>query len=554
MRNLFSVLILLLKYESKTDQGIQLETWKALLSVTNKLERVKAKDSKGINASPSSKSYSPLVKKVRNSFPISPITPTNGTGNSFNELPAELVFSIIEYISDQETLFNLLRSNRRMKNIILPIIYNNPYLTSPKSIFIFLETISTNRWEPASISFGPTTTTNLSKLSSKKTQIFEFLPYVHSGLFNHLIHDRDSQQSTTQLVHPIFYKFAKLTQTKTIFEEYGYHKEKQSLSTPIRLPFLSKNKLQLSQIPSSSMTLQNLFETCRKWDQGFEEWEDLKTSLGDCLSTSLLLLEFLQGDFYPIWHLLGGQVILEVKPLILRQCRELLSHIYQSLLLQVRFITANSQRLLDCYCLIYYKVLSVAQLLDVQGLFDAISFLPSTEFNDIPSVPNDIENILKIPQVRMESDDPDLNAMLPSTLPDWNKVKENIPIVNVNSRTTNQIIARKIYDSLIMIFHFRIPSELQNTSGIPLVPVSILRDILVTFPPSSVNKETVEFIQPLTEMKLIPEDLTTPGLDRWLKWLKEIIVWNEASVEMEPVKDLLRKSMDKIDQLRTIQV
>ncbi|KAI8925277.1 hypothetical protein BC831DRAFT_461738 [Entophlyctis helioformis] len=85
------------------------------------------------------------------------------------------------------------------------------------------------------------------------------------------------------------------------------------------------------------------------------------------------------------------------------------------------------------------------------------------------------------------------------------------------------------------------------------LPISTLRDALLTFPPTSINGEMVEHLHRITEMDY---DLREPGgteLKLWVSWLNETIRWHTASKQMDPVKDLLRGSMHKIDQLRGVQ-
>ena len=48
------------------------------------------------------------------------------------------------------------------------------------------------------------------------------------------------------------------------------------------------------------------------------------------------------------------------------------------------------------------------------------------------------------------------------------------------------------------------------------------------------------------------EDLVE--LNQWRKWISIVIRWFKSSKQMEPVKELLRGNMTKIDQLRAIQV
>jgi hypothetical protein len=544
-------MILLLRYESNAEGTPRLETWQALLTITHKLAVLKDQT----RQDGSDSIYYKVAHLTRKNIVNSPIFPTANSKShlSLDLLPTELIYTILKYVNDQETLYNLLRTSKRMKNLISPVINRDPYLTSSTSLLAYLKTLSDYELNPRSISFGPSAN---GILSENHHNVLEFLPFVHSGLFNYLIRDRNSKGSNGQLVHPIFYAFAHLTNDETIFEEYSYNKEPRS-SQAVREPFVQSN-LEISQIHSSSLTLQTLLKACRKWDMKYPEWSGTKWFLGDSLQTCILLMEWFQGDFYPIWHLLGGETVRLVRPLIQRQCRALLSHIYSTLLLQVRFITSNSQRLLDCYCVIYYRVLSVAQILNVEGLLDAIGeenlVVPETVGLRDRTPDNLSQPLLNRTLVNLPNEINE-NQILITELPESRSHTNPIRVID-QTKTLSEVqkLAVNIYKSLIMIFHLRIPSEVRAVEGIPIVPLSTLTEILVTFPPSSVNKETVEFIEPLSKTQLPHDHIQAPVLNKWCKWLGEIVKWNDASIEMDPVKELLRKSMDKIDFLRTIQV
>jgi hypothetical protein len=494
-RNLFSVLIILLDWQSRQTSGTLTESWNSLFLVCAGLAKVKRIAKENMELAWNHSTHSPKDRPWKGTTsPRNPYT-------SLSSLPTEIILKILSMVNNQQVLSNVSRLNGRFYRLSTALLYQIPRLTSPTSINNFMASISemplSNRSFVKTLVFAPTKTGSLSH-PTKRNSRFEMIPYVHSGLFLLLIQNRDLIGRDRILVHPIFYHLARLFPFCISYQEHGCHKESK---TQLAETYSKGAVPEISKIPSSSITLSFLIRSCQRWHTDFQEWNGLKDDIIGCFDTVILILDWLQGNFHPIWHRLGGDLIRRIKPIIHNRCRTLLAHLNASLLLQVRFITSNSQRLLDCYCLIFYRVLSMAQALSVQALADI-----------------------------MESD----------------KQKE---------LSLNQIAASQIYEALAIIFQLRIPAEVINSNGRGNldIPVQILQDILVTFPPSSINAETAELIGQLLEIKLDYEASSTPQLQEWMKWFDEINHWHDASIEMEPVKDLLRKSMAKIDQLRGIQ-
>jgi hypothetical protein len=533
LNTLFNILVLVIQWQSRQDDGTKQEAWNALLLITSDLSHIQCRTKRA----PTNND----TKCKRAS-----ITPT-AVKSPFGSLPAELISLILDQITDQKTLHSLSLANRRWNRFIKPRLYINPYVTSPKSIESFVNSLDdTNRFGVRKIEFGPSQRGCLSSADIEKDH-FEFIPFVHSGLFRVLIYDRDTEKVTENIVHPIFYQLSKLVPNCDTFEEYGYHKEVPG-ETTTRKEMVFNRSFSLTRIPSSSMNLTLLLRACHQWHKEFPEWNGLKASIPNCISTCTLLLEWLQGTYHPIWHRIGSAPARDVKPLINSLVRNLLGHVYTTLLLQVRFVTSNSQRLLDSYCLMYYRVLSFAQTLDLIGLADAMGCSISDESSNRIS-----ENLLMERNSRVSESESFFAEVLPETKISITpkSVRSSIESIGLS---TNQDTARSIYECLILIFHLRIPANLYSSKTTPHVPIEVLKDILVTFPPSSINAETIELITWLLEHKLDPTELTTPLLESWFRWFKEIILWHDASREMDPVKELLRKSMAKIDHLRTVQV
>ncbi|KAJ3275778.1 hypothetical protein HDV01_007245 [Terramyces sp. JEL0728] len=478
INKLFTVLILVLDYQQNSEEGTDTKTWNTLFLVCDSLQKIKNQTKKQPN---------PIAVKT-----TIDISYAKSPKNSILSLPNEILLAIADHVQLQETVAELSMTNKRMYHLLRHKLYKHPILTSPASINNFIYQLERNSSlaDVTGISFGPSTVGSLSK-PDLKTDKTENIPFVHSGLFRYFIYKELDENN--EIVDLLLYRLMSLLPNIQLYE-LAINKE-NAPALDYHSHFIHQRK-DVRRIPSSSFTLTALHQAFKKWKTEFKEWNGLKDDINECLETSQLLLDWFQGDFHPIWHQLGSDVVRSVKTVVLNQCRSLLNQVNTILLLQVRFITGNSQRLLDCYCLIYYRMLSIAQQLDIEALV----------------------NILK--------------------------AEETPRCSSVELATANKQVAKSIYEALMVIFHLQLPQS--------EIPVQLLRDIMVSFPPSAINGESIEFITHLLKVQL-EDDENRDCLQLWLTWLNEIVKWYESSKEMDPVKDLLRKSMGKIDLLRGIQ-
>ncbi|KAH6569281.1 hypothetical protein BASA62_004978 [Batrachochytrium salamandrivorans] len=110
--------------------------------------------------------------------------------------------------------------------------------------------------------------------------------------------------------------------------------------------------------------------------------------------------------------------------------------------------------------------------------------------------------------------------------------------------------ANKIHRTIAALFQRQVSV---NTSAPAAEWLSTLRDAVRVFPPTSTHGDMDEMLRQLSNIEF---ELLKPGgleIARWVVWLKEIEIWNVTSRQMDPVKDLLRHSMAKIDTLRSVQ-
>ena len=335
----------------------------------------------------------------------------------------------------------------------------------------------------------------------------------------------------------------------------------------------------------STITLSLLLRTCRRWIVGYPEWKGFGLSVEKMFVGLLFLLESLEGDFRPIWNTVRSDNVRTIRPVLLTKCRIALSSISTSLLLQVQYITSSSQRLLDSYCMIYYSATAIARLLNVPRLYEMLE--EKTWVKESDELRDKIEQ----------------QPLLDTTQPGTEPASSTIPVIPAKKHK-NMLAVIAIYEALSILFRRRIPNfqnsptQVVSLPGQPIDPVdlalhpvtntqqplnaenqtepqvtdtvalnnvqeqqmpprltlAILRDSIMTFPPTSMNGETSELITNILHLDYDVDGPFGDDLACWVRWFREIHRWHVASKQMEPVKELLRVSMGKIDFLRGIQV
>jgi hypothetical protein len=418
--------------------------------------------------------------------------------NGIGSLPTEILLKIFEQLRQKQgQLFKLLFLNKMFYSIVHPYLYEQPILSSPNAVkFISNNLLSGSRFSRV-IQFSPCLSGSLNKTAFTTCDLRVILE-AHSCLFQLLVIERDMSDSFAVLPAPnrLFYALARSFPNLKRMEEVNIVAINRTALEN------SSRELLAELIPPISTNLTNLLKSCQKWIKEFPEWEGLKDDIGDAMDTCVFLLEQYEGQFRPIWYPLGSDIVRSTKQAVMSQCKSVLNSASTSLLLQVRFITSSSQRLLDSYCLIYYGALRISQTLDVDALIDCFS---------------------------MQSDDPNTPQYISQM---------------------NSLACTKIYEALAMLFRHDINNQAAETP----TRVSILREALITFPPTSMNDETSELLGIMIDMELDPFDYQYHMLEKWLSWLKVVHKWYQASRQMDAVKQLLRKSMSKIDHLRGLQV
>lgn len=390
-------------------------------------------------------------------------------------------------------------------------MYQLPCLSGPDSISLFLdrmrEMTQSSRDLITRLIFVPARGSldslpideNSVKLLHDKTDLIN---QAHSGLFRLLVHSRH-QNTSVNSCHEVFRDFVNLFPNLLQIDEANMISIQRTsiedsisqISDPTRILNIPRI------IPSpDSNALKTLLKSCKDWLIGHKEWDALKPNIQLCIATCFFLIDSYDGEARPIWHLIGSDAVRTCRSLILRKCKDALNVISATLLLEVRFITLSSQRLLDCYSMIYFTALGISQTLEVEDLIECLE-------------------------------------------------------VQMYGHGRLKSMAIFIYDSLALIFQYPL---YQNDAKLE---VMFLRDSILTFPPKGLNRETVELIQTQYDACHFPDINESDAdweskltLDLWCKWFNALVRWHKTNLQIEPVKELLRISLKKVDSFRAAQV
>ncbi|KAJ3392519.1 hypothetical protein HDU84_004004 [Entophlyctis sp. JEL0112] len=304
----------------------------------------------------------------------------------------------------------------------------------------------------------------------------------------------------------------------------------------------SSSRIKTDCLSNSNSLLSNLAKLCKRVVK-------LSVELGidsqRTLDFAYYLLALFESFDRAIWGV--SRFTIEsfrlVKENVFEKLKQALKPISTAVLIEVQYISVSSQRLLDAYCMMYYRALAHANALNLSIILD----------------------ILQRASLELKS--------------------QQNPSTNTNVAVDRHNLSRKpshrILQALHLLFHrnlFRTtrnessdppsgePAEAENydTLGGLLESRYSLREGLMSFAPGSLNSETAEFIEQLLEFndelaaalaEEYPNDPNCENIEiaKCIRWMKEVVRWQRAGRQMEPVKDLLRRSMARIDRLRNIQ-
>ncbi|KAJ3412313.1 hypothetical protein HDV05_000971 [Chytridiales sp. JEL 0842] len=294
-----------------------------------------------------------------------------------------------------------------------------------------------------------------------------------------------------------------------------------------------------------------------------------------------LLLDIFDRRDSEIWGGVQGETIFRAERLTAEKCRKSLSVFSAAVLIEVQYITACSQRLLNSYCMIYYSALALANSLNLTLVLKILRGASqraqgenskNRNTNSGHIIPSDPAcQILQALQLIFHQNlttpvataQPAQERPNPPAAPSHNRNGE-VPIVEGGQAFENTDSASESVTTTSSS-----SSAATDFLGGLLESRTTLRESLMSFQPGTLNSETAELISQIIDHpsadivdEKIKEDQGEMSMDEFLenvelskcfKWLREVVRWQKAGRQLEPVKELLRKTMGRIDYLRGVQ-
>lgn len=506
-----TLIVCVAHYQEQYMEPVPLEIWQAFHMVAARLHRVQdPKTYRFINED--DLTLSCTKQPPGWPFPLTPDAPFSQSLASetlewnIDDLPTEIVSHIFGYLVDsQRDMCNILKTSRFWHAIAEPLLYRSPCLSSRKGIQQLLSVGRSglqSKWPLKRkldyLQFAPCASGSL--MGTDTVVGVKGILSSHSCLYRCIVSDRHRYQD----IHPLFFQLASTFANLKIIKE-SFKKDFQK--DPV-FHTVNQSNTRKTGFTISDYLLTRLLRNARRILET-QEWKGVSPLMSQ--ETCLFLLDMFQSDSHMIGSLAVG-CLRKARPGVISQCRHMLNIISGALLIQVQYVTLCSQRLLDAYCLIYYEGLDVCGSLDV-------------------------DNLEKV-----------LNS--------FNRAQLSYPYAGE---------AKAIHDCLMLLYAkscSEIPEDCDKSDCIssPSKELDLLklRSSLASFPPSGANKEVCEFFEGTLEKTLwtnvLWRDQDLDELSRWKEWLEMIVKWQRASQQMEPVKELLRTNMAKIDGLRGSQV
>ena len=193
-----------------------------------------------------------------------------------------------------------------------------------------------------------------------------------------------------------------------------------------------------------------------------------------------------------------------IENVIHQRCISVLNAISTNLLFNAQYVTNSSQRLLDSYCILYYKALADANLLDTSRILTLLKKISRLEISEKDqecvslNVMKSVYLILEcVSQNRTSFEEFDWNAITPSTL----------------------------------------------------------RNAFLVISPTNVNSETGEFLETLILGKILIDYNSDEihVLNNLISWISDVVIWQKANRELMPIREFLKSSLKSIDEMRALQ-
>ncbi|KAI8900749.1 hypothetical protein BC833DRAFT_233130 [Globomyces pollinis-pini] len=176
IRKLFSVLVLVIEWESKQLTGTSKNTWNTLFLVSHLICHLKLKSLECSLQSPLE-----IIKEPANLQKPQTVSINGSKDSALDNLPNELKLMILEHLESQETLSNMALVNKNWNVLCNQLLYQCPQLTSINSIYKFVQNVNDNQYFRKSISAIRFLPTSVGTLSGRPYAKHGSIPYTHSG-------------------------------------------------------------------------------------------------------------------------------------------------------------------------------------------------------------------------------------------------------------------------------------------------------------------------------------------------------------------------------------
>ncbi|KAI8612925.1 hypothetical protein BC830DRAFT_1134561 [Chytriomyces sp. MP71] len=554
-------------------------------------------------------------------------------------LPHDIIVAIMEFVNPG-SLHQCARVSRAWNDSVTPLMYSNPHLSSVFAISNYLCLMEESRntigngpgrplhhhnWEFHSLARSVTFTRQVITDEAGVTTVKypDDLVKSQSSIFRLLVLDR--LNAGWYFVHPLFVRLVEACQRideasemlsddnvkrRTVEKRNRrqtngqWHinntndQEEEHPSTAVLaasvqaaptltsdsatdMPNFIGERPPLDTLMDPTKLLTNLVKLCRRV---LSICSAFGLSPETAVDSLLLLLALFETREVSFWRGFPATSFKHIKAIVFARLRHILNAISTSILIEVQYITVSSQRLLDIYCMMYYRALAHANSLNLNVVLDVLQnaardikiqedqdFGSSSTARQNRSIHKPAHRVLQALQLMFHKN---LFNLPPSNRRERMRAVDTLATVSPTAGISEdeaamQVVARQEPQARPPQNNDTSPFSLEDydfdTLGGLLTSRAALREGLMSFAPGSMNSETAEFIDELLDdNEDLETQLNSDGLPaeehlqlvevaKCVRWMKEVVKWQRAGKQMEPVKDLLRRSMARIDRLRIIQ-
>jgi hypothetical protein len=486
-----SLLVLISVFNWAQENQLQSnEIWIALVLVADALEKIK----RPIHIPSLTMGKIDEDFKEINLDPKSIPTVNDSFGVSkIQSLPVELLTMVFGNVESQRDLALASRTCKRWNAIISPLIIKNPQVFTKAALRKFIQLGKAPQWRQQCRK-DKIISLNFGSSFNGSFLGDENIQGIENLMAAHSCIYRIivNDRNIYPDVHPIFQEISRTFPSLKYIKEVMFARNNRNTEK-------SEFSINRNGFTMSDFVLSRILRVIKRINAN-TEWQSI--SFPRIQHVVTFLLDIYQSETNSISKYVP-KAIRNTRTAINNKIKAIMNLVSGALLLQVQYVTTSSQRLLDTYCMIYYEALDLCAILRVEFV---------------------------------------------KTLFEKAKSMESMYMY------TREALC--IYECVRFVFHEHV-SPISESVTIQDIDYQKLGSEISRFPPSGMNSEICEFLENILERTEFPnpawmdEDLSE--LIQWRKWINIVIQWFKSSKQMEPVKELLRGNMTKIDQLRSLQ-